>query len=93
VACTKGAAPSITLGAGANASGSTRQLAFGSERLTYELFSNSGRTTVWNSTNVLTPGAAPSKAARDFSVYGRIASGQDVSAGSYTDTVVATVNF
>ena len=29
----------------------------------------------------------------DFTVYGRIAGNQDVPAGSYSDTVVATVNF
>ena len=39
------------------------------------------------------PGAAPSKVARNFTVYGRVASNQDVPAGSYNDTVVATVNF
>ena len=39
------------------------------------------------------PGAAPSKVARNFTVYGRVASNQDVAAGSYNDTVVATVNF
>ena len=37
--------------------------------------------------------AAPSKAARTFTVYGRVAAGQDVAAASYNDTVVATINF
>ena len=38
--------------------------------------------------------AAPaSKAAVAYTVYGRIAAGEDVPAGNYSDTVVATVNF
>jgi spore coat protein U-like protein len=94
IACTKGAVPTIGLGAGSNASGSTRRLASGAEMLTYELYSNSSRSTVWNSGGgILTTTAAPSKAPRDFSVYGRITGGQDVAAGTYTDTIVATVNF
>ncbi len=94
IACTKGAVPTIALGAGANASGSTRRLAGGSEMLAYELYSNSSRSTVWNGgAGLLTTVAAPSKAPRDYTVYGRIAGGQDVAAGSYADTIVATVNF
>jgi spore coat protein U-like protein len=31
--------------------------------------------------------------ARNFPVYGRVAANQDVVAGVYSDTVVATVNF
>jgi len=63
--------------------------------LTYELYQETGRTTVWGTTGtaLLSIGAAPSKAARTFTVYGRIPSGQDLPAGSYTDTVQATVNF
>ena len=41
----------------------------------------------------LTIPAAPSRAARTFTVYGRVPAGQDVVAGPYTDTVVATINF
>jgi spore coat protein U-like protein len=95
VACTRGATTTIGLGAGSNASGSTRRMAGGTGNfLSYELYSDSGRSTVWNTgAGVLTPVAAPSRAARDFTVYGRIAGNQDVPAGSYTDTVVATVNF
>jgi spore coat protein U-like protein len=96
VACTKGATSTIGLGLGSNASGSTRRMNDGSTNyLTYELYSDSGRTTVWGNAggSLYNPGAAPSKVARDFTVYGRVASNQDVPAGSYNDTVVATVNF
>jgi spore coat protein U-like protein len=63
--------------------------------LTYELYQEVGRVTVWGTAGgaLLSPSAAPSKAARDFTVYGRVTAGQDATAGSYTDTVVATVNF
>lgn len=95
VACTKGVVPTIALGGGANASGGTRRLASGADLLTYEIYQNSGHTTVWGAAGgaVLTPVAAPSRTARDFAVYGRIAGSQDVPAGTYNDTIVATVNF
>jgi spore coat protein U-like protein len=96
VACTKGATATGGLGVGSNASGSVRRMGDGATNyLSYELFQDSGRTTVWSNAGagLRSPGAAPSKAARNFTVYGRVASDQDVPAGSYSDTVVATVNF
>jgi len=95
VTCTKGAGTRIDLGLGANASGATRRMTGGTDFLTYELYQNATRTTVWGSGAVAgqTIAAAPSKAARTFTVYGRIAGAQDVAAASYNDTVVATINF
>jgi spore coat protein U-like protein len=96
VACTKGATATIGLGLGSNASGSVRRMKdSGSNYITYELYRDASRSTVWGTSGgaLLSPGAAPSKAARNFTVYGRVASNQDVPAGSYNDTVVATVNF
>jgi spore coat protein U-like protein len=96
VACTKGATATIGLGLGGNASGGTRRMGDGSSNyLTYELYQESGRTTVWSDAGagLLTPSAAPSKAPRNFTVYGRVTGSQDVPAGNYSDTVVATVNF
>ncbi len=95
VTCTKGAGTRIDLGLGANASGSTRRMLGGTDNLTYELYSDTGRTTVWGSGAGagLTIATAPSKAARTFTVYGRVPAGQDVGAASYADTVVATINF
>ncbi len=96
ITCTKGAASTIGLNLGSNASGSTRRLTDGSSNyLTYEMYQDSGRTTVWGNSGaaLLTPAVAPSKTARNFTVYGRVTSNQDVPAGSYADTVTATVNF
>ena len=96
VACTKGATATVGLAVGANGTGSTRRMKdAGANYLSYELYQESARSTVWGNSGsaLLSPGAAPSKAARTFPVYGRIAGNQDIPAGSYSDTVVATVNF
>lgn len=106
VACVKGTAPTIALGLGLNASGALRRMSAGpGEFLSYELYQPPGvaaglpcsfpGTTVWGSTggNLFSAGAAPSKAPRSYQVCGTVPAGQDPSIGSYTDTVVATVNF
>jgi spore coat protein U-like protein len=95
VACTKGATATVGLSLGSNATGATRRLNDGVSFLTYELYQDAARTTVWGDAGagLFSTGAAPSKAPRDFTVYGQIIAAQDVPAGSYSDTVVATVNF
>jgi spore coat protein U-like protein len=96
IACTKGTTATITLGTGQNVSGSTRRMKdAGTNFLSYEIYLDSGRTTVWGTTgsNILTPAAAPSRVGRNFTAYGRIPAGQDVPSGSYTDSIQATVNF
>jgi len=91
VTCGNGTGYSVALNDGANASGSTRRMANGSNYLAYELYSDSGRTTVWNA-------AAPvagtgNGGAQTLTVYGRIPTGQSVPAGAYTDTVQVTVTY
>ncbi len=96
ITCTKGTTATIGLGLGSNASGNTRRMLNGpSNYLDYELYQTSARTTVWGNAGprLFSPGPAPSKAPRTFTVYGRIFAGQDLPAGSYADTVQATVNF
>ena len=97
LACTKGAIAVISLDTGANSSnatGTTRAMKDAATNyLSYELYSNSGRTTVWGSSPGVTEPAAPSKAAVNYTVYGRIPAGQDQPANSYSDTVGITVNF
>jgi spore coat protein U-like protein len=95
VTCTKGAGTRIDLGLGANVAGTTRRMAGGTDFLTYQLYQNTGRTTVWGSgaaAGLIIP-VAPSRAARTFTVFGRVPAGQDVGAASYSDSVVATINF
>jgi len=95
VSCTKGSTATIGLGNGANYSSGRRMGDGATNFLTYELYQDASRATVWGNSGagLLSPVAAPSKAARTFTVYGRVTSNQDVPAGSYNDTVVATVNF
>ena len=102
ITCTKGATTTIGLDAGGNsthASGTTRAMTNGAgtpSYLSYELYQDAPGGTLWGNSgaDLDTPPAAPSKAPRSFTVYGRIPAGQDVPvAASYSDTVVATVNF
>jgi spore coat protein U-like protein len=95
VTCTKGAGTRIDLGLGSNAAGSVRQMLGGADLLTYELYTDSGHSTVWGSGAGAgqTIATAPNKNPRTFTVYGRVPAGQDVGAASYADTVVATINF
>jgi spore coat protein U-like protein len=97
--CTQGAVATIALGPGensANAVGTTRAMkkSGAANYLSYELYGDSARTTVWGTgVNAQTEPAAPSDAAVNYTVYGRVPAAQDVPAGSYSDTVAITVNF
>jgi spore coat protein U-like protein len=96
VKCTKGAVvASVQLDKGANAgAGTQRMMISGADKLSYNLFTDSARSLAWTSAtagNGFTS-AGPSTP-NTLTVYGRIPIGQDVPAGNYTDTVVATVNF
>ena len=96
IICTRGSTATIGLGLGLNVSGSQMRMKDATtDYLNYALYQDSGRATVWGNSGagLLSPVAAPDKNPRTFTVYGRIPSAQDVPAGSYTDTVVATVNF
>jgi len=107
VACAKGAA-TLTIGMnyGTHVSGTTQRQMVGptaTDLLSYNLFQPSSTaagaacpgTIAWTTA---TPGllvltTSPSKAARTYNVCGTIPMGQDTSAGAYTDTVIATLNF
>ena len=96
VTCTKGAVAKVGLGAGSNAQGTTRRMSGGTAAyLTYELYKDSSHSTVWGDTvdTGLDLPAAPNRNPQSFPVYGRVAAAQDATVGSYTDTIVATVNF
>jgi spore coat protein U-like protein len=92
VACTKGSTGVVSLDNGVNASGTIRRMKAGANFLTYEMYSDSGHTTVWNATNTVSY-TALSKATTGVTLYGRVPAGQDVPVGSYTDSVVATITF
>jgi len=103
IACTKGAGPSLTLGNGNN--GVRQMKDAGAQLMTYELYkppSNvAGAACTWVTPTrwgtavgeTFTPTAAPDKTARTYNVCGQVAAGLDLAAGSFTDQVVATINF
>ena len=99
VTCTKGAAGVwVGLDLGTYPAAAVRNMANGANRLSYELYSDAGRTAVWGNTALT--GATVTFAAgagladpTTLTVYGRVPGGQDVATGAYADVVQATVNY
>ena len=82
--------------AGSSAAAPLRQMASGTDRLPYQIYSDAARTTVWGdtaATGVTIAGPLAASAAEVLPTYGRIAAGQDAPAGAYTDTVGVTATF
>ena len=101
VACTKNA-PNVWIGLdagsnGASAVGTTRAMAGATDFLSYELYAadpNPAPGAAWGDTQATGVSyLAASKAATGITVFGRTPKGQDVSAGAYTDTITATINY
>jgi spore coat protein U-like protein len=96
VACTKGASATIDLGVGGNLLGGSRRMTSGTDFLNYALYKDAARTQVWGTGmaggTTLTYNSA-SKASTNLTVYGKVPQAQDVTVGSYTDVVVATINY
>lgn len=89
--------PSATSGSTAN-----RQMSLvgGTDRLNYNLFRDAACTLIWGDTSglddyIIPKVRVPKKGSITLTpvvtIYGRIPEGQDVSAGSYTDSVVLTI--
>lgn len=101
VECTEGATAIVTLGQGASAgAGSTTAVPLrrmsdgGTNYLSYFLYSDTDRLTVWGDTPATGKSyTAVSAAAANLTVYGTLAANQDEPAGSFSDTVVATITF
>jgi spore coat protein U-like protein len=97
VTCTSGAAANVTLGQGGSAdTGSTdadpaRRLTDGTNFLNYGLFTDSGYTDEWGNTVATGVAHTGTGSAASLTVYGNIPAAQNVPAGAYTDTVVATI--
>ena len=96
VYCTAGTLANVSLDLGSHASGSTRRmLGTTGDLLTYEIYRDAARTVVWNTVN-RDSGTSASKTIPingGFIAHGRIPAGQDVRIGSYSDTVLVTVNY
>jgi len=96
--CTRGTSATISLSAGLSyAAGARRMTGPVGAFMSYNIFTDSARTVEWNSVNTVartsTSKTVPLGGLSGVPGYGRIPAGQNVRAGNYTDTVVATVNY
>lgn len=98
--CDPGQPADVTIGIGPSArsgSISTRQmqLVSGTDRLNYNLFTDASLTSVWGDgtagASVVVPHVTHGSGNIPVTVYGAIPAGQDVSAGTYSDSVLVTV--
>lgn len=96
VFCTRGVQGQVAMSAGNNPLGTARQLAFGANRLQYNIFTDAGRNSIWNTINRIN-GVSTSKLTPlggGLIGYGEIPAGQTTAPpGSYFDTLVATVTY
>jgi spore coat protein U domain-containing protein, fimbrial subunit CupE1/2/3/6 len=87
----------ITISQGSSTTFLPRTLKKGTESLSYNLYLDAAFTSIWgdggSGTGTYTIGNPPNNTDVNLTVYGRIPAQQDVSAGGYTDTVIATINF
>ena len=98
--CTLGGAYAITANNGlhsAQATGTcatapcTRALNVGTSYVSYDLYTDSGHTTIWNATNAIS--GTGTGAPQTLHFYAYIPPGLAQAAGNYKDTVVATVTY
>jgi spore coat protein U-like protein len=93
----------LRLSTGLSGNYTLRRMASGPARLGYNLFRNAGHTQVMGSgsggsseisgTLQVTPGLGKRTNSRTFTVYGRMPALQSAPAGTYLDTIVATLNY
>ena len=87
----------ISLSKGLSSTYSPRLMSKGAEVLAYNLFTNAARTTIWgdgtSGTAVYSRANPPNNSNVNVTIYARVPAGQDVSAGSFGDTISATINF
>lgn len=97
VTCTNTTPYNVLLdpGTATGATVTTRKMKNGAALLGYALFSDSARTVNWGQTiGTDTPVTGPGNgSAQSLTVYGRVAAGQYVTPGSYSDTITATVSY
>jgi spore coat protein U domain-containing protein, fimbrial subunit CupE1/2/3/6 len=87
----------VSLSKGLSTTYNPRQMSKGAERLSYNLYRDAARTSIWgdgaSGTAVYTRANPPNNNNVNVPIYGRVPAGQDVSAGTFGDTVSATINF
>ena len=99
VTCTNTTPYTVALNAGANAGGASnfgsRTMKSGSNTLAYQLYLDSGRSSVWGdgTSSSSTSAGTGTGSAQTLTIYGRLPSLANVVPGSYTDTVTVTVSY
>jgi spore coat protein U-like protein len=99
VVCTNTTPFTVALNAGVNAGGASnfgaRTMKSGSNTLGYQLYSDSGRSTVWGdgTASSSTSAGTGTGSAQTLTLYGRLPALASVVPGSYTDTVTVTVSY
>ena len=92
-----GATITIDLSKGSAPSYFPRQLRKGTQALSYNLYREAARLSVWGNgtggTSRYGPITPPNNKSVTVTIYGRLPARQNVSAGAYTDTITATLNF
>ena len=90
----------MTLSSGGSGNLLNREMSNGGDTIAYNLYTNSSRTTIWGDgaggTGSITNSyllTLVNNRTDNFPIYGRVLSGQNVSAGAYSDSLVATVIF
>jgi spore coat protein U-like protein len=87
----------ISLDRGGAATFNPRRMLKGSELLSYNLYLNAARTTIWGDgtggSQEFTDHSPPFNRSVVVPIYGRIPALQDVSAGTYSNTITATIQF
>jgi spore coat protein U-like protein len=86
----------VTLSTGQSGSYTMRMMKSGANHLDYNLYTGTDRSTVWGdghghgNSQVMT---VKKNITTTLSIFGQIPAGQDAAVGTYTDSIVATVNF
>jgi len=85
----------IALSAGTSSSFSTRKLAFGGSKLSYNLYTSPAFTSIWGDGTAGTVTESYTAGARSvtLTVYGRLPKSQFSAPGPYTDAITVTVTF
>jgi len=85
----------VYLSKGVAGSNTPRQMSFGANRLSYNLYMDAAHSQIWGDPNPYSYKVTTSANNPDvtLTIYGLIPKGQDIAAGNYTDNITVTINF
>ena len=86
----------VDLSTGSSGTYATRVMKQGALTLSYNLYRNNARTTIWGNGSSGTSRYSATSVANtnvNVTIYGRIPARQDAAVGAYTDTITVTITF